>query len=71
MSLVLSLDRNTQERLIPLSPYKNTFHLDKPKKLSSNLTHSKPVVGMIANFLHSEEPYDPIKEANMKELLEN
>ena len=70
MSLVLSLDKYTQNKLEPLSPHKNTFHLDTPKKISNNNAHSKPSVSTMANFVHSPEPYDAIKEERMKELFE-
>lgn len=66
ISVILTLDVDTTEKLSLLQPHYNTYSMSAPRKISGNPAIPKPVVATIANALHAHHPVDPAKLARMK-----
>lgn len=61
VNCMLLLDNFMTEKMEPLKPYKSTFSMDRPYEVSNNLSIPKPVIATTGNWLHTEEPVDPVK----------
>jgi hypothetical protein len=66
ISVILTLDVDTTEKLSLLQPHYNTYSMAAPRKISGNPAIPKPVVATIANALHAHHPVDPVKLARMR-----
>jgi len=51
MNLTLAFDEVTADRWEALDPHFNVLELDKPYKVSGNVSIYKPMVTMISNWL--------------------
>lgn len=59
LNATLAIDLVTADAMRALAPHMSVFGFRKPREVTSNLEHPKPVVSTTANFIHDDSNQGP------------
>lgn len=66
LNATLAIDLVTADAMRALAPHMSVFGFRKPREVTGNLEHPKPVVSTTANFIHDDSNQGP---AGRSELM--